>query len=170
MRLKVDFKLFFEPSKIEKAADRKSNRVLFRTGGFGKKVMSRSIKPKPKKKQYTPVPGTPPRYQVKPGLKTTHFGVDKKKKTVAIGSLRYAGGRSWSKYFNGRRFRQRSIDNKTIPQLITEGGDVLQQTQWERDGQITEKRIEYDSFPYDDLAMVPTVKFMQNIMESEPFK
>ena len=78
----VRFDLFLDRAKVQNAVDRKSRRVLSRTGGFVRQAVRRSMKKKPKKKI---VRTGPPRW-VKRGLKDNiFFFYDDRKKSVIIG-------------------------------------------------------------------------------------
>lgn len=165
--LSASMTFVFRDTAIERAAKRKSRRVLFKTGGYGAKVMKRSMRPGPRKRKYFPVAGKPPRSWTKPGLRLVNFGVNLVNGEVAIGTLLF-GTRKWSKWYRGERYRFRPV-GKTVPQLVSEGGYAVEETEWESGFSVKQYR-RYRAFPYDDLAAEPTLKFMQEKMESEPLK
>lgn len=69
--------------KVQRSIDRKHNRVLFRTGGFARRVVQQSMRPGGKKRARSK-PGEVPRTHTKLLKRGIRFSVDKRKKNVEV--------------------------------------------------------------------------------------
>lgn len=154
---------------MTKALDNKERKVLSGTGAFGRAVMRRSIRKAPKvRKKYTPQPGKAPRYHVHPntGLRLILFAYEPTRGSVVIGPLKFTSS-SQRVAFRARSYTQST--NKTIPQLINDGGSVTRVTTY-RSGHTYTKSLYYRSFPFRDLAMPPTIEKLKELTRTVEFK
>jgi hypothetical protein len=105
-------KVFFDRPKVIAAIGRQAARVLARTGGFAKKVMSRGMR----RRQSISAVGTYPSAHGGKGASLLRdlifFGYDSDKKTVAIGPVLLTPD---STILTG---------TKKVPRLVNEGGRI----------------------------------------------
>lgn len=79
--------VFFDGEEINKRKDKQRHKALMAAGAFVRTQARGLIKPGGKKGK-TSGPGEPPRWQVKPGIKSIFFVYDKKTDGVIIGPVK----------------------------------------------------------------------------------
>ena len=114
----VKFDQFFDRRSVLDRMDKKEQKVLGRTGAYGRGAVRKSIRKAPKKKAIT---SGPPRYHVRgrESLKDRiFFGYDKTTGSVVVGPEKFnakgGGGRGSIAY--------RLVGASTVPELLEKGG------------------------------------------------
>lgn len=104
--ISVTTQMFFQPEKLQKAVDRKEQKVASATGAFARTVMKRGMR---KRKGISPEGGYP--YSHIGTLRNLiYFGMDPNQKGVVVGPTLFSGSKG--------------AGSKTVPQLIADGGTV----------------------------------------------
>ncbi len=157
----ITVKFFDESVKALNRIDKKTRRVMIRTGAFGRVVVRRMIK---RRKKPSP-PGHPPHAHAPgaQGMKDVRFAVNNRGDTVAIGHIKYDTVFA-PKFFRGVTTVQTS--RKPVPQLLNEGG----RAQLEVRGPRGTKNVplNYRPRPFRDKAFAVTANFLRGLLEKEP--
>ena len=162
-----DIKVVIDKATMDTAYDKYERKVLTRTGAFSRRVMRNSIRRKPKRKAYTPIPPYP-RYQANSssGLRLIIFVYDKIKGTITVGPVKFKSSQR-------RRFKNRtetwSYSKTSVPQLLNEGGTV-NVDQMYKSGRSYFKTYRFRAFPFVNEALEISVKRMKEIIEQEELK
>ena len=144
----VDFTAFFDRQKVQRAMDRKTNRVLAQTGGYARQIVRRSMRPAGKKGK-TSQPGEPPRYHTKLLRDNIFFQYDKITKSAVVGA----------RLINGHKPRGKS-NRSTIPELLEFGGTV----------RVKRKTMRYRPRPYIAPATPKAAEKMREKMRTIPLQ
>lgn len=134
------FQYLFDRNAIEREQARKNRRVLFRLGGYGRKIMRRLFGSGKKSSQ----PGRPPNVHGKSPLKLlTLFDVDLQAQSVAVGPALF------------RPSAPMIASSTPGPQLLNEGGTAVQTRRGAgRAGK--RKKLNYRARPFTDQALKTT--------------
>lgn len=170
------FEMFFDRTAVENAIGRYERKVLSGTGSFGRRVMRNSIRKAPKQRRgrtRVRIAGKPPRYHVhrNTGLRLILFEYNPNVGSVVIGPLKFrrfrrSGAESFSR---GRRTRIQNTSGKPVPQLVNEGGNGRKIIEYKSGHTYTRPTV-HRAFPYRDLALLPTVAKMREIMDKTELK
>lgn len=105
--INVTTKMFLNKSAVIAAMDRKNQKVLYRTGGFGRKVMRSGMRRRKNASQ----PGEYPSAHAGQLKELIYFGIDETNSLV-IGPTVFPGAKG------------KAGGGKTVPQLLNEGGVI----------------------------------------------
>ena len=167
MRLNVRAtNVFFDGAKILEHMDAKQAKVLARTGAFAQRVMRNSIKKAPKGKktrQKAKATGKYPRYHAhkNSGLRLILFSYDPIQGSVVVGPYKFGTPEAFSEFYRGRRTITTS--DKTVPQLLNEGGVAKQTTEY-RSGTVVNRQMNYRPRPFADDALEPATEKFKDLM------
>lgn len=110
----VSFNLFFDRTRVTRAIDKWTNRVLIRYGGYARRVM-RSNQRSGGKNGTPSQPGEFPRAQEGSIRRLTFFAFDEAREGVLTGPLGFTRVPKGYAILSGQQ---------TIPEVLNEGGDV----------------------------------------------
>ncbi len=144
--INVTTKMFFDRDKVVNAMDRKTHQCLSSAGAFARTVMKRGMRRRKKISQ----PGEYPSAHAGQLRDLIYFGFDGNTKTAVIGP----------KLYSGKDTAQR---NKTIPQLINEGGTVVRAIR-QKNGTLKRVTQQYQPRPFVGLtAPIAAAKLAENM-------
>lgn len=163
--IKFDYNMFFDRPAVISAVKKATRKTLSKAGAFVRTRARTSIRPAPKKKKYTPVPGKPPRSHLGTLKRLIFFAWDPTTESVVVGPALFAGKTSdptapevlelggrvhrRHKVHVARRKAHTAAQAAAYRRLLVEGRVKREGS----DTRVVEETVTYRKFPYMNPAL-----------------